>query len=82
MQLRINKRIIGSIWETYHLIRTGGELKDLFRQFGDVDHVEVMEGPGGKKKGFGTIKFRNHADALVAINRLNGVKFQNGSPIC
>jgi len=52
------------------------ELKDHFRQCGDVDRVEVIEGPGGRKKGFGTVRFLNAKDAQNAISRLDGVELQ------
>lgn len=52
------------------------ELKDHFRQCGDVDRVEVIEGPGGRKKGFGTVRFVNEKDAQNAISRLDGVELQ------
>lgn len=52
------------------------ELKDHFRQCGDVERVEVIEGPDGRKKGFGTVRFYNAKDAQNAIERLNGVELQ------
>lgn len=52
------------------------ELKDHFRQCGQVDRVEVMEYPDGKKKGFGTVRFFKEEDAKDAIDRLNGVELQ------
>jgi len=52
------------------------ELKDHFRQCGEVDRVEVIEGPGGRKKGFGTVRFMNEKDATNAIERLDGVELQ------
>lgn len=52
------------------------ELKDHFRQCGQVDRVEVMEYPDGKKKGFGTVRFFKEEDAQEAIEKLNGVELQ------
>ena len=52
------------------------DLKDYFRQCGAVEHVDVMEFPDGRKRGFGTVKFSSSADANHAIERLNGVEFQ------
>ena len=52
------------------------ELKELFGTIGSVDRAEVMEGPDGKKKGFGTVRFYNARDAEAAIDRLNGVELQ------
>jgi hypothetical protein len=51
------------------------ELKDHFRQCGDV-FVKVNEGPGGRKKGSGTVRFVNEKDATDAIKKLDGVKLQ------
>lgn len=59
---------------------TWTELKEHFSQCGDVDRVEVIEGPGGRKKGFGTVSFYNAEDAKKAIETLNGVEFQ-GRPL-
>ena len=47
------------------------ELKDHFRQCGDVDRADVKI-----SKGFGTIRFFNAPDAEEAISRLNGVELQ------
>jgi len=55
---------------------TWRELKDHFRQCGQVDRVEVMEYADGKKKGFGTVRFFKEEDAQDAIDRLNGVELQ------
>lgn len=58
-------------WDT-----TWKELKDHFRQCGDVERSEVMEGPAGRSKGFGTVRFYRAKDAQNAIRRLNGVELQ------
>jgi RNA recognition motif-containing protein len=55
---------------------TWRELKDHFRQCGDVERVEVIEGPGGRKKGFGTVRFKKEEDATNAITRLDGSELQ------
>lgn len=52
------------------------ELKDHFRQCGDVERAEVMEGPDGRRKGFGTVKFYRQKDANNAIRRLHGTELQ------
>lgn len=52
------------------------DLKDHFRQCGDVEHVEVMETPDGRKKGFGTVRFSSTAEAEAAISSLNGIELQ------
>ena len=51
------------------------DLKDHFAQCGAVDRAEVAEGPDGRKRGFGLIRFRSAVDAQNAIDRLNGVEF-------
>lgn len=55
---------------------TWRELKDHFRQCGEVERAEVMETPDGKKKGFGTVRFFSKSDAEAAIARMNGVELQ------
>jgi len=50
------------------------ELKDHFRQCGNVERAEVMEGPDGRKKGFGTVRFSKKKDANNAIRTLNGME--------
>jgi RNA recognition motif-containing protein len=52
---------------------TWKDLKDHFRQCGDVERAEVVD---GKKRGsaFGTVRFFKDKDAQTAIRRLNGVE--------
>ena len=45
------------------------ELKDHFRQIGEVDRADV-------KRGFGTVRFTNAEDAQAAIESLNGGELQ------
>ena len=52
------------------------ELKEHFSQCGEVERADVAEGPGGRKKGFGTVLFSNADDATKAIETLNGVELQ------
>jgi RNA recognition motif-containing protein len=51
------------------------ELKDHFRQCGDVERADVKFSDG-KSKGFGTIRYSKAQDAEAAISRLNGVELQ------
>jgi RNA recognition motif-containing protein len=51
------------------------ELKDHFRQCGEVDRAEVAEGSDGRKRGFGLVRFHSAKDAQKAISQLNGVEF-------
>lgn len=53
---------------------TWKELKDHFRQCGDVRRAEVAQG-----KGFGTIQFFHKEDADAAISRLNGSELQGST---
>lgn len=55
---------------------TWKELKDHFRQCGDVRRAEVATGPGGQSKGFGTVQFFNKEDADAAVESLNGSELQ------
>lgn len=48
-------------------------LKDHFHQCGEVEHVNVMEGPGGRKKGVATVRMTNAVAAEEAIKQLNGI---------
>lgn len=52
------------------------DLKDHFRQCGQVEHTEVMERPDGSSKGVGLVKFANANDAARAIKDLNDIKLQ------
>jgi len=66
-QLFVNNLSFDTTWK---------ELKDHFRQCGDVERVEVIEGPDGRKKGFGTVRFYKAKDASKAIETLNGIELQ------
>ena len=49
------------------------DLKDQFKQIGEVAHAEVMtENGSGRSKGCGTVEFRSPQDASEAVDRLNG----------
>lgn len=56
------------------------ELKDHFRQCGEVDRAEVAEGSDGRKRGFGLIRFHTAKDAQKAIEELSGVEL-DGRPL-
>ena len=55
------------------------DLKHHFRQCGEVERSEVMEGPDGRKRGYGTVRFYRSRDAQSAIRRLNGGDFMGRS---
>jgi len=52
------------------------DLKDHFRQCGQVINAEVMERPDGSSKGVGLVKFAHANDAARAIKELNDVELQ------
>jgi len=66
-QLFINNLSYDTSWQ---------DLKDHFRQCGDVERVEVMTNAEGRSKGFGTVRFVKEKDAEAAIQRLNGEELQ------
>lgn len=66
-QLFINNLSYETSWQ---------DIKDHFRQCGDVERAEVMTNAEGRSKGFGTVRFFKEADAESAIQRLNGEELQ------
>ena len=62
-------------WET-----SWRELKDHFRQCGDVNRMEVAEGNDGRKRGFGLVSFHLAQDAQSAIDKSNGVELMGWPP--
>lgn len=48
------------------------ELKDLMKQYGSVEYVEIPETRDGKSKGYGIVKFSNEDDGRSAIDALDG----------
>lgn len=51
------------------------DLKDLFREFGDIERADVMETSYGKSRGMGTVHFVNEQDAENAIAKLNNYEW-------
>lgn len=47
------------------------DLKDLFRECGEVVRADVMELPNGRSKGVGTVLFANRESAQNAIDTFN-----------
>ncbi|KAK9476530.1 hypothetical protein V1514DRAFT_285131 [Lipomyces japonicus] len=56
------------------------ELKDFFRQAGNVIRADVQTGYDNRSKGSGVVAFENREDAQNAIARFNGFDW-NGRPI-
>ncbi|EER11754.1 splice factor, putative [Perkinsus marinus ATCC 50983] len=52
------------------------DLKDLFRECGEMIRVDVAEGWDGRSKGFATILFQDAEGAQKAIEKFNGYEFQ------
>jgi RNA recognition motif. (a.k.a. RRM, RBD, or RNP domain) len=52
------------------------ELKDHFRQIGEVKRAEIASTSFGQSRGFGFVQFFNKADTELAIARLNGSELQ------
>mmetsp|Transcript_25887 Transcript_25887/g.36302 ORF Transcript_25887/g.36302 Transcript_25887/m.36302 type:complete len:502 (+) Transcript_25887:82-1587(+) len=52
------------------------DLKDFFGEHGDVQRADVMEGPDGRKKGFGIVRYFNKEDAEKAIKQCDGADLQ------
>lgn len=50
---------------------TWKELKDHMKQAGEVAHADVMEGPDGRSKGTGLVRYYSEEDAAHAIETLS-----------
>lgn len=48
---------------------TWQDLKDLFREAGNIVRADVAMGPDGTPKGTGIVVFENHEDAVNAIGK-------------
>ncbi|KAJ3417553.1 hypothetical protein HDV05_000010 [Chytridiales sp. JEL 0842] len=51
------------------------DLKDLFREAGNVLRADVAQSPAGKSRGFGTILFGTAEEATEAINKFNNYEW-------
>ena len=52
------------------------DLKDLFRNAGQILRADVSLGPDGRSRGFGTVLFATHEDAVNAVKLFNGYELQ------
>ncbi|CEL97671.1 unnamed protein product [Vitrella brassicaformis CCMP3155] len=52
------------------------DLKDLFRQYGEVVRADVLTGPDGRSKGVGVVLYTSEEEAQAAIENLNDQEFQ------
>jgi len=53
-------------WET-----SWQELKDHFKQVGQVVRADILEEPNGRSKGCGIVEFQSPSDAIQAVESLN-----------
>ncbi len=47
------------------------QLKDTFRECGEVVYADVMRGPNGRSKGCGIVEFSTPEEAALAVRALN-----------
>lgn len=73
-QVTVGKRIyVGNLaWNT-----SWQDLKDFFRDAGNVVYSNVMQDAGGHSKGCGIVEFERPGQAAVAIETLNGSLLKN-----
>ncbi|GMM29266.1 single-stranded telomeric DNA-binding/mRNA-binding protein [Martiniozyma asiatica (nom. inval.)] len=48
------------------------DLKDMFRECGDILRADVRENAGGRSRGYGTVVFANEEGAINAVTKFNG----------
>lgn len=67
--MRIGKRCyVGNLaWKT-----SWQDLKDKFRECGNVVYANVMRDDTGRSKGWGIVEFETPEEAVAAVNTLNG----------
>lgn len=67
--MRIGKRCyVGNLaWKT-----SWQDLKDKFRDVGNVVYANVMRDDGGRSKGWGIVEFESPEEAVAAVNTFNG----------
>jgi len=52
------------------------DVKDLFKEHGDVIHVDIAQDVDGRSKGYATVLFEEESAAQEAIEQLNETDFQ------
>ena len=45
------------------------DVKDLFRNAGNILRADVVQGPDGRSRGFGTVLFATYEDAKKAMGK-------------
>ena len=75
--IRVARRVfVGNLsWST-----SWQDLKDHFRQAGNVIHASIMEERPGRSKGCGIVEFESPEEAVAAIESLNDSEL-DGRPI-
>lgn len=51
------------------------DLKDLFKEIGEVERADIIESTPGRSRGMGTVHFYNEADVEKAVERFNGFEW-------
>ncbi|KAI7850351.1 hypothetical protein BDC45DRAFT_409064, partial [Circinella umbellata] len=51
------------------------DVKDLFRNAGNILRADVVQGPDGRSRGFGTVLFATYEDAKKAMAMYDGFEF-------
>lgn len=76
-EVRVGRRCFVSnlAWKT-----SWQDLKDKFRDCGNVVYTNVMRDENGRSKGWGIVEFERPEEAVAAINSLNGVDL-GGRPL-
>jgi len=52
------------------------DLKDMFKEYGEVIRVDVAQDPDGRSKGYASVLFEKEEEAQAAIENLNETDFQ------
>ncbi|KAL6977608.1 hypothetical protein U1Q18_026400 [Sarracenia purpurea var. burkii] len=74
----MNKTKFNNVYAKYISESTTEEdLKTLFGEYGIITSVVVMRDGDGKSKCFGFVNFENADDVAIAIEALNGKKFND-----
>lgn len=55
---------------------TWQNLRDQFKDCGDVKFAELKTDENGRSKGYGTVRFGTPEDARRAVNLMNGTRIQ------
>lgn len=52
------------------------ELKDLFKEIGDVEFADIPRSNGHRSRGFGIVRFRTAEDAIKAVEKFNDFEWK------